>query len=282
MTSFDVSDVANAMRGIRIRGGTGLLVALGLMLGACGTTHYAAPPPTTPKGGQYKVGNPYTVNGVTYVPRAQPGYDQTGTASWYGPQFHGRYTANGELFDMNKLTAAHRTLPMPSYVRVTNLQNGRSLVLRINDRGPFAKNRIIDVSRRAAQLLGFERSGTAKVRVQAVVEKADAPDELPPAKPDNDVFVRAAAETAPAAGPTPPPSAAGLFVQVGAFGTEDKAKEIQDRASALGPATIAPIVIDGRTLYRVRLGPYGSDEAAEGVRAEVSANGFPDARIVND
>ena len=270
------------MRGFRNQGGTGLLAALALMLGACGTTHVASLPPAASSTGGYKVGNPYTVNGVTYVPRAQPGYDQVGTASWYGPEFHGRYTANGELFDMNKLTAAHRTLPMPSYVRVTNLQNGRALVLRINDRGPFAKNRIIDVSRRAAQLLGFEKSGTARVRVQAVEQKADAPDELPKAKPDNDVLVEAAAQTEPAAGPTTPPAAAGLFVQVGAFGTEDKAKEIRDRASSLGPAMIAPIVVDGRTLYRVRLGPYGSDEAAEGVRAEVSASGFPDARIVND
>ena len=112
-----------------------------------------------------KIGEPYQVAGVWYYPKSEPGYNQTGIASWYGGKFHGRKTANGETFDMNALTAAHKTLPMPSRVRVTNLQNGRSLVLRVNDRGPFTHGRIIDLSRRAAQLLGFERQGTARVRV---------------------------------------------------------------------------------------------------------------------
>jgi peptidoglycan lytic transglycosylase len=280
-----------------------VLAAATLGLAACGTTYDTpAPPYEVHPTGTYKVGNPYTVNGVTYQPRVQPGYDETGVASWYGSEFHGRYTANGELFDMNKLSGAHRTLPMPSYVRVTNLENGRSLVLRINDRGPFAKDRILDVSRRAAQLLGFERSGTARVRVQAVSEKADAPRAAPPAP--SDALVSAAAETEPAAGAitttvlapiatasvTPvetapfgaPSPVSGLFIQLGAFGTPEKAEEIRNRASALGAVSIVPIMVGGRTLYRVRLGPYGSDQEAEGARAQISANGFPDAKIVND
>ena len=115
--------------------------------------------------GVYKVGKPYQVKGVWYYPAENGDYNKTGIASWYGEKFHGRRTANGEIYDMNALTAAHKTLPMPVRVRVTNLANGRSLVLRINDRGPFVNGRIIDVSRRAAQLLGFQKLGTAKVRV---------------------------------------------------------------------------------------------------------------------
>src|SRR5262249_32129010 len=114
----------------------------------------------------YKVGKPYQIDGVWYYPAVDYAYAETGIASWYGPDFHGLATANGETYDMNSLTAAHRTLPMPSMVRVTNLENGRQIALRVNDRGPFVNNRIIDVSRRAAQLLGFEQQGTARVRVE--------------------------------------------------------------------------------------------------------------------
>jgi rare lipoprotein A len=128
-------------------------------------------PKSTPR---YKVGDPYEVAGVWYYPRVDPDYDETGVGSWYGLPFHGRDTANGETYDMNELTAAHKTLPMPTMVRVTNLENGRSLVLRVNDRGPFVNGRIIDVSRRAAQLLGFEIKGTAKVRVQAMSADGEA------------------------------------------------------------------------------------------------------------
>ncbi|HVY12717.1 MAG TPA: septal ring lytic transglycosylase RlpA family protein [Alphaproteobacteria bacterium] len=120
-----------------------------------------------PTGGTsgFKVGNPYAVEGNWYYPKEDYAYDETGIASWYGPGFSGKRTANGEVFDPGELTAAHRTLPMPSLVRVTNLENGRSVVVRINDRGPFAAGRIIDVSSRAAELLGFDGQGTAKVRV---------------------------------------------------------------------------------------------------------------------
>lgn len=116
--------------------------------------------------GQYKVGEPYEIDGVQYTPREDYSYSETGIASWYGPGFEGKRTANGESFDPGELTAAHRTLPMPSLVRVTNLDNGKSVVVRVNDRGPFANNRIIDLSQRAAELLGFAGQGTAKVRVE--------------------------------------------------------------------------------------------------------------------
>jgi rare lipoprotein A len=117
-------------------------------------------------GGRYQVGKPYQVAGRWFTPREQPGYDRTGTASWYGEAFHRRRTSNGEYFDMNTLTAAHATLPLPSYVLVTNLENNRNVVVRVNDRGPFVDARVIDVSKRAADELGYRNKGTAKVRVQ--------------------------------------------------------------------------------------------------------------------
>jgi rare lipoprotein A len=124
------------------------------------------------KLGRYKVGSPYQIKSVWYYPAEDYNYAETGIASWYGPNFHGKKTANGEIYNQNDLTAAHRTLPLPSAVRVTNLENGRSIVLRINDRGPFAHGRIVDVSRRGAQLLGFERNGTAKVQVDILEDES--------------------------------------------------------------------------------------------------------------
>lgn len=145
-----------------------LLACFGLL--ACAD----ARAPRQPAGAQgvFKVGNPYQINGVWYYPAVDYAYAETGIASWYGPGFHGLATANGEGYDQNALTAAHRTLPMPSMVRVTNLENGRQIALKINDRGPFAHSRIIDVSRRAAQLLGFEQQGTARVRVEIMADES--------------------------------------------------------------------------------------------------------------
>ncbi|WP_438268432.1 septal ring lytic transglycosylase RlpA family protein [Mariluticola halotolerans] len=119
-------------------------------------------------GGRYQVGKPYKVAGNWYTPKEDPNYDSTGAASWYGPNFHGRHTANGEIFDQFALTAAHPTLPLPSYVRVTNLENNRSIMVRVNDRGPFVGNREIDLSRRAAEMLDYTNKGTARVRVKYV------------------------------------------------------------------------------------------------------------------
>lgn len=119
-------------------------------------------------GGRYQVGKPYKVRGKWYHPKEQPGYNKVGMASWYGPNFHGRLTANGEVYDQYALSAAHPTLPLPSYARVTNLENGRSLIVRVNDRGPFVHDRIIDLSRRAAEMLDYTNKGVAKVRVRYV------------------------------------------------------------------------------------------------------------------
>jgi rare lipoprotein A len=122
--------------------------------------------------GIYKLGKPYKVNGTWYFPKEDGKYDEIGIASWYGPGFHQKITANGEYFDMDLVTAAHKTLPLPSVVRVTNLENGRSLLVRVNDRGPFVNDRIIDLSRKASELLGFIARGTAKVRVELMPEES--------------------------------------------------------------------------------------------------------------
>ena len=151
-----------------------VFLLLGIVLAGCA----AAPHFSSNHRAGFRVGRPnytvapYQVNGVWYHPRADYSYDKTGTASWYGEQFNERATSDGEIFDMNQLSAAHKTLPLPSVVEVTNLQNGRELRLRVNDRGPFVGDRLIDVSRRAAQLLGFERSGTAPVRVRILKDES--------------------------------------------------------------------------------------------------------------
>jgi rare lipoprotein A len=163
----------------------GVIIAAAGFAAACSTT----PPSNTvtlpPNGGVYKIGNPYQIDGTWYYPREQPNYDETGIASWYGPTFYGHRTANGEMYDGKAMTAAHRTLPMPVNVRVTNLDNGRSVVVRVNDRGPYAKGRIIDLSEAAARELDVIRSGTARVRVTYLaradgVAGAPPPTETPP------------------------------------------------------------------------------------------------------
>lgn len=147
-----------------------LITVAAASLAACATTadRTPGPKPSASGGGSYKVGKPYQVRGIWYVPKEQPDYDEVGMASWYGEAFHLKTTANGERFDMNELTAAHTTLPLPSIVEVTNLSNGRKVRVRVNDRGPFVGNRIIDLSREAARQLGVERQGVARVRVRYI------------------------------------------------------------------------------------------------------------------
>ncbi|MEG3617327.1 septal ring lytic transglycosylase RlpA family protein [Magnetovibrio sp. PR-2] len=148
-----------------------------LFLAACSETRFLMHTAkrldkTAQSKGNYKVGKPYKVMGHWYYPEEDMSYDRTGIASWYGPNFDGKPTANGEVFDQWAVSAAHKTLPLPSFVRVTNLENGRSLVIRINDRGPFVDDRIIDLSRRSAELLGVIKKGTARVRVQIMARES--------------------------------------------------------------------------------------------------------------
>ena len=165
--------------GVAIR--SSAVAILGLTLASCSSGNVdskygvrssqrvVSPGQSVPKGGgTYRVGNPYVIAGRTYVPKEDSSYRAEGQASWYGADFQGRRTANGEVFDMHSLSAAHPTLPLPSYVRVTNLENRRSVVVRVNDRGPYHDNRVIDVSIRVAKLLGFYDKGIAHVRVEYV------------------------------------------------------------------------------------------------------------------
>ena len=199
-------------------------------------------------------GNPpfYEVFGRRYTVLASAdGYLERGVASWYGPDFHGGTTSSGEPYDMHAMTAAHRTLPLPSYVRVTNLSNGRSVVVRVNDRGPFKGNRIIDLSRTAAAKLDMLRDGTAMVEVQSVG---------PSSQPATHVV-------------TP---ARQFYAQVGAFREADNARRLAERIVAAGFADVTVLAVrsGARTVHRVRVGPFASVISYDSVVERLRAGGF--------
>jgi rare lipoprotein A len=209
-------------------------------------------------------GNPpfYDVMGHRYfVLATAEGYSERGVASWYGPTFHGVNTSSGELYDMYGMTAAHKTLPLPTYARVTNLRNGKSVVVRINDRGPFVANRLIDLSYTAAAKLDMLREGTTLVEVRTLTP--GAPDEL----------TRSAA--------APPPA---LYVQAGAFADADNAQRLLARLQGAGlrnAFVLSPVA--GRShLFRVRLGPVSSVADFDQLAARLQSLGIPDARLAND
>ena len=314
-----------------------------------------------PTQGYYKVGAPYQIDGVTYTPAVDYDYDETGIASWYGPDFHGKITANGELYDMNEVTAAHRTLPMPSLVKVTNLDNGRTIVVRVNDRGPYARGRILDMSRRGAQLLGYEKTGTAKVRVQIMaresmilaaaakqgqltVDVAGLDNEAAPLPPGTPTYTRPGApEAAPLSPPqrySPPPQRvaeaeadaeaqtgapvpvavpavsekqliqqdmpqqqvkgsdvngrflpapvatyqkvkpSAIYVQAGAFGVQENAERLKAKLTGVGRADIYVANVDGKTFYRVRVGPVATVDQADELLNRVVGAGANGAKIV--
>jgi rare lipoprotein A len=209
-------------------------------------------------------GNPpfYEVLGRRYyVLAAADGYLERGVASWYGPTFHGGNTSSGEPYDMYGMTAAHKTLPLPTYARVTNLRNGRSVVVRINDRGPFVANRLIDLSYTAAAKLDMIRDGTTLVEVRALI----------PGVPDD--LSRSAA--------LPPPA---LYLQAGAFADAQNAQRLLARLQAAGLASAFIVLpLEGKSrLYRVRLGPVGSVAEFDRLASELAALGIPDARLALD
>ena len=270
---------------------------------------------------RYKIGDPYNVGGVWYYPKRDLTYDETGIGSWYGDEFAGRLTANGEIFDPEKITAAHKTLPMPSVVRVTNLDNGKSLVVRVNDRGPFVAGRIIDLSRESARLLGFKDQGIAKVRVKILAEQSLRLEDL--AKKGAFPQVEGVAET-----PMPefnavgtssvtfaaksnsgrsnyasedgqsaiellagnrvgevmnvPPIQTSIWVQVGAFHSETNATNVLKKIDTVGRGRVSRINRDGQVLHRVRLGPINEVGDADKLLSAVFELGFKGARIVVD
>lgn len=280
-----------------------ILLTLTAILTACAGTSSNVSSPSE-QTGVYKVGNPYRVAGKVYTPKEDPTYNQVGIASWYGAEFHSKTTANGERYDMNALTAAHTTLPMPSYVRVTNLENNRSLILRINDRGPFVDNRLIDVSRRSAQLLGFEKRGTTRVRVEAVsgpnapVQVA-RPDDPPPL--ERQEVPNVAVESLEVLGPSDPQAApptqmaslspqpvpmiqqsGDMYVQVGAYSQISGASRVITAVEHIGEIAMEGIILDGRKLYRVRIGPLPTATSANAALEQVLKLGHNTAKIVYD
>ncbi len=264
--------------------------------------------------GIYKVGKPYEINGLWYYPKEDPYYNEVGIASWYGEQFHGKVTANGAIYDMNDLTAAHKTLPMPSKVRVTNLSNGRSLNLDINDRGPFVNGRIIDLSRRAAQLLGFEKDGLAMVRVQSIspdgglyiAERMNTPEEeraLIGPNPTVKVAVHelplpdgASIQLSEEASPisleheddhswedreAKTSDGKEFFVQVGAFLLKDNASQLSGKLTYFGvPVHLTEIYLEGQPFYRVRVGPVNNVDSADTLIQQLLKAGYTDSHLV--
>ncbi len=213
-----------------------------------------------------KYGNrPYIVHGKTYYPlKNANGYKERGIASWYGKKFHGRRTSSGEPYDMYAMTAAHKTLPLPSYVRVQNLKNGRLVIVRLNDRGPFVDNRVIDLSFSAATKLGIVGAGTGMVEVAVV---AAATTELPDPAP------------APTAQIHVPPR---LYLQVGAFTSRENAANLQSRlrAAQLGPIFITSEFQGNVRMFRVRVGPLASVAESDRLVQRAMAYGIADAHIV--
>lgn len=198
--------------------------------------------PVPKGGGVYRVGTPYSIGGRTYVPAENPHYRAEGVASWYGQEFHGRLTANGEIYDMQGMSAAHATLPMPSYVRVTNLSNSRSVIVRVNDRGPYSGDRLIDVSVRAANVLGFYGSGLAPVRVEYM---GAAPLE----GSDDNMLVATMREGEPAPAPSPVRVASARgFVPEFSRGVLRNVPLPPERPYSLGEAALNPVSGQGRAV----------------------------------
>jgi rare lipoprotein A len=234
------------------------------------------PVPRAEPRSQYGNKSPYTVLGKTYrvLPNAQ-GYVERGIASWYGNKFHGYTTSTFEKYDMYAYSAAHKTLPLPSYARVTNLENGRSVVVRVNDRGPFVENRVIDLSYVAAVKLGVWPKGTAMVEVRAI--DPDHPDREPGAAAP--VSAPHAAAAAPAKTPKPL-----LYLQVGAFGERANAERVAAKVRASGLADVRVVATGngGRDLFRVRIGPLADVAAADRLAPKVRALGLGEPLVAID
>ena len=203
---------------------------------------------------------PYVVFGKTYVPlKSNKGFRQKGTASWYGKKFHGKRTSSGETYDMYKMTAAHTVLPIPSYAQVTNLNNGRSIIVKVNDRGPFKHNRVIDLSYAAALKLDVVRSGTGQVEIIAIGENT--------ATSQKESVVSAEAQA---------------YIQLGAYSNQDTAYRLQQRLQSDGYPDVAVnrVVQRGLNLYRVRLGPLDKAGDVDFLLADLHHAGYNDAHII--
>ena len=298
--------------------GAGLLCAIAVTLAGCsgggkqdpfagvGSPLWDEAKGPIPKGGGRRhVGKPYDVAGQKFYPRHDPSYDRTGVASWYGPKFHKRMTSNGEWFDMNQLTAAHTTMELPSYAKVTNLENGRTVVVRVNDRGPFVNDRIIDMSKRSADVLGFRGKGKTKARVQYIgPAPINDPDyghlaamnqELERGTPlrqmiagadlrngrygeQAPVYAAASVDTSTAS-IAPAANQGGYFVQVAAFSDPSNAERAKADLQDVGNVLVEAASGSYGPVYRVRVGPMQSESEAQAALDTIRARGHHDARL---
>ena len=290
-----------------------MTVVLGSVMAACASAPVpretnvdtAAKGRQTAAGGIYKIGTPYKIEDLWYYPQEDANYDNEGVASWYGPKFDGRRTANGEIFDMDLLTAAHPTLPMPVRARVTNLENGRSVVVRINDRGPFAKDREIDMSRRAAEVLGFKEQGTARVRVQYlgraplfdsagriirgteperfIVEKPITPPDarqVAAAPVDSVVITTTDGEQVMQAAEPVSFADKRYAVQVGVFSDLKNATSLKKSLETISPVEIVEVELNGAVYYRVKMGGVNIRADARATVDKLIKAGHQDAVII--
>jgi len=291
-----------------------LIAALGRLAGAgalaliaaCSTSRLPDAPktigPTVKANPHYKVGAPYKIDGRWYAPKVDPAHEEIGVASWYGDAFHGKLTANGEIFDKRRISAAHRTLPMPTVVEVENLDNGRTIVVRVNDRGPFARDRVIDLSHAAADALGFTAQGTAKVRVRYLADAnladlaplpgdakrafagvsrrgagAATPASAAPADPLGALIASTAGEPAPTAAPV---STSDIWVEVAEIDDVAKIGQMRLFIPGEGPVELHSKARAGRTVQSLRLGPFINEAMAAASLSRAQAAGFGGARII--
>jgi rare lipoprotein A len=301
-----------------------LLALAGLSLAACAS----APAPVagvetqgqpSPRYSGYRVGEPYQVHGVWYYPKEQPNYDEIGIASWYGEQFHNHYTADGEVFDMTLSSAAHTTLPLPSLVEVTNLANGKTLVVRVNDRGPFVDGRIIDLSKEAAAELGFVTAGVTRVRVRYMGRAADpggmsarqqlasAPKPPAAAAPPHALgLVTLAAAGAPKASavydyasapkrpipysqlaqaqPAPAAATAAVPASAAALSTASAVAKapLPDVDALLGSGPSTPASPVARGAYDLQAGTFATEDAARRFASGLTGGGLPEVQVLHD
>ncbi|MBF0182636.1 MAG: septal ring lytic transglycosylase RlpA family protein [Magnetococcales bacterium] len=293
-----------------------LLVALLLLPAACAQMPEPppeAPPEAKPIPPKVRKGTskPYVVFGKTYFPMTEEeavGYVDEGIASWYGKEFHNRPTATGERFDMHAISAAHTTLPLPIMARVTNLDNGQTMQIRVNDRGPFVNNRLIDLSYGAAVKLGYARQGTARVRVEALPlsgdtlpakapvmeayhsQKPKTPVEAMRPLPSGQAPWREEGPTAKAVPGKPVAAAApdddvyepGHYIQVGSFGQYKNAQQMAKRLATVGKAKVTKSSIGARVMYRVRFGPFDSQEKADRIVRALRRLNVDQTQIIED
>lgn len=317
-----------------------ILIAIGLALSGCSSKHethsgkksaaldpfagtgspyYKGRGKVPMGGGKYHVGSPYQVAGRWFYPKEQPNYDAKGPASWYGEAFNRRKTSNGEWFDMNEMTAAHPTLPLPSYVKVTNLKNGRSVVVRVNDRGPFVGPRIMDLSKRAAEALDYKQQGTTTIRAQYIgraplqdngrhlaamnrelvrgtplkrmIAAADGNLGVSPtvqfaaAEPAAPAVskprVQTASYTQPATLSVPQAGASeDYFVQVGTFSAQENAERVRAELGSVWPVQVVQLSGTNGTIYRVRLGPLDNADDAKTALEQAVSMGHEDAHLI--